>query len=191
MVATLYSIHVCPQCGETRKYFDKQELCYACRWWKKHHNGEKREKPLRIRDGFCAKYPLSYACYRGIKRRCLNKNDPNYKKYGGRGIKICERWLGANGFRNFVADMGEKPDPKLTIDRIDFNGDYCPENCRWATMNQQAVNKRNTTATPGVYYIKSSGRWKATYSANNIKKQKNFKTKEEAVVQRKLWENGL
>ena len=80
-----------------------------------------------------------YSVWRGMRARCLNKNSTNYPDYGGRGIKICERW---NNFLLFLNDVGEKPGPEYSLDRIDVNGNYEPSNCKWATKKEQARNKR-------------------------------------------------
>jgi hypothetical protein len=83
-----------------------------------------------------------YQVWAGMKSRC---SDLNNSKYGGRGIKVCERWI--NSFENFLNDMGFRPSKNHSIERIDVNGDYEPSNCKWATVEEQSWNKRNTRST--------------------------------------------
>ena len=84
-----------------------------------------------------------YKTYGGMKTRCLNPNATGYEYYGGRGITISDRWLGDDGYQNFINDMGRKPSSKHTLDRINVDGNYEPTNCRWATWEEQANNKTN------------------------------------------------
>lgn len=86
----------------------------------------------------------TYNTWRAMRGRCLRPDDTNYRRYGGRGITICDRWR--ESFPNFLADMGERP-AGLTLDRIDTNGNYEPSNCRWANAKTQARNSDNFKLT--------------------------------------------
>lgn len=83
-----------------------------------------------------------YMVYHGMKARCYNQNNRDYKHYGGRGIKICNEWEDYTVFEEWAIANGYKQG--LTIERIDVNGDYCPDNCKWITQQEQTRNKRTT-----------------------------------------------
>ena len=87
-----------------------------------------------------AHHPL-YDTWGTMLARCRNPNNKRYADYGGRGITVCMRWQGEDGFPNFLADMGERPEG-TTLDRINNDGDYEPINCRWATPSEQRLNQR-------------------------------------------------
>lgn len=76
-----------------------------------------------------------------MKQRCLDKNRSNFSYYGGRGIRVCERWM--HSFESFMADMGTRPGDGYSIERLDHNGNYEPGNCKWATLSEQNRNKRS------------------------------------------------
>lgn len=80
-----------------------------------------------------------YYTWRSMKSRCVNPKNASYARYGGRGIRVCDRWM---RFENFYEDMGDAPEG-LTLERSNVNGDYCPENCKWATYTEQARNRSN------------------------------------------------
>ncbi len=85
---------------------------------------------------------LEYFSWSNMKQRCQNKKVDSYKYYGGRGITICNEWL--NSFSAFLSDMGERPSKKHELDRKDSNGNYEPNNCRWATKEENNKNRRST-----------------------------------------------
>lgn len=89
-------------------------------------------------------WTAEYRAWSSMKTRCNPnyKDRPDYPNYAGRGIKVCERWL--TSFQNFLSDMGPRPSPQHSVDRINVDGDYEPSNVRWATTHEQAGNRRNS-----------------------------------------------
>lgn len=123
-----------------------------------------------------------YNTYGGIKKRCYDNNDKDYKRYGEKGIKMCDRWLGAEGFFNFIEDMGDRP-TGYTLDRIDCKLGYSKENCRWADIHTQAINKINSGR--GVNFIKETGKYRSRLTINGQQIEiGSFDKKEDAIQAR-------
>jgi hypothetical protein len=98
-----------------------------------------------IKDGRVVyKARPEYHAWQKMKERCLNPEHRAYKNYGRRGIKVDPRWLGPDGFKNFITDVGYRPGPGWSLDREDNDGDYTRGNCRWATRSMQMTNTRRT-----------------------------------------------
>jgi hypothetical protein len=118
---------------------------------------------LRIKHGL-ADHPL-YFTWKGMCNRCVNPNSKSYKDYGGRGIKICDRW--EKSPQNFLDDMGGKPSGNHTLERLDVNGNYTPENCVWLEKDKQNRNRRmistNTSGCTGVNLNTRVNSWSAIW----------------------------
>jgi hypothetical protein len=107
----------------------------------KERSGDKSSK---FKHGFARRHqktPREYNSWRTMIQRCTNPTATGYENYGGRGIEICERWLGKDGFKNFLIDMGPRP-KNTSLDRIKNNGSYGPNNCKWSTRLEQTQNRR-------------------------------------------------
>lgn len=132
-------------CGNTgiTNRFNLRKSCKECR------RKESRERHLvhGYRKSSFGKPKPELNSWNAMQQRCKSPSSLAFKNYGGRGITVCERWLGPNGFINFLEDMGEKPEPKhlYSLDRIDNNGNYTPDNCHWTTRSEQRINRRQYT----------------------------------------------
>lgn len=177
----------CKQCGTTDTPRFLKGMCYAC-----YQRASRRVKNPSLRTVAPKDHRSSepeYESWRGMIGRC--KYD---KRYIAKGIQVCERWLGPEGYENFIKDMGRKPDYKKsttksgskanwTIDRIDNNGDYCPVNCRWANRVQQSINRSIANEHPGV--AKHDNGWAAHIQKGGKRYFRYFTDLEDAIAWRK------
>lgn len=151
----------------------------------------KREQKGRAHTGLAKENPIEYYTYHAMLSRCTNPSNKNYKNYLGRGIKVCERWQGVNGFKHFLEDLGKRPSKGYSLDRINNDRGYSPDNCRWATWIEQEGNRRTSNENVGVARHSQNGGWLAYISIGGKRKIKCFRTKKEAILQRKKWETLL
>lgn len=127
-------------------------------------------------------HPL-YRTWQGMLNRCRNPNNPAFKYYGGRGIAVCQRWR--DSFEDFVSDVGERPEG-MTLDREDTDGDYDPDNCRWADSNTQAKNRRELTVGDTGYrniYMNNTG-YSVVVTRNGVRMGKTHRELKDAISER-------
>lgn len=115
-----------------------------------------------------------YKTWTMMKSRCNNPKSSSYEDYGGRGIKLCERWN--ESFQNFIDDMGMKPSPHSSIDRIDVNCGYYKENCRWANTKEQQTNKRSNVYIEFKGEVKTLSEWAKIIGINHMSLKKRMKS---------------
>jgi hypothetical protein len=137
-------------CGAEKVIFGgalRQGLTRSCGCYMRERSRE-RMSPLARKGTHHRSRTPEYGVWSGIKGRCLNPRSRSFGDYGARGVYVAARWVegvdGLSGFECFIADMGERPTPTSTIDRIDPTGPYSPANCRWVEKASQNRNKRNT-----------------------------------------------
>ena len=163
---TRFGIYKCGFCGNewrTNTSGIKSSKIKSCGCHKKRRNKE-ANKTHGLR------YTRLYSIWIDIKRRTLSPKRKAYQDYGGRGITICEEWLDVQNFYNWAMSNGYSDE--LSIDRIDNEGNYCPENCRWATQTiqnrNQRIKKNNKSGYKGVYFDKGLGKYRAQIKVSNL-----------------------
>lgn len=155
-----------------RKMFTGKKVkscgCAQSEWLIEYNKRQKETGAHHNTTHGMSKTPL-YRCWVNMKARCYDENEPAYKNYGGRGISVCDRWK--NSFEMFLQDMGI-PERGLTLDRLNPNGNYEPDNCVWADVAQQALNKRvregSSCEYKGVSYSQLEGKYKGSYRRKHL-----------------------
>ena len=130
------------ECG-TEKEIDlnsiKRGKSVSCGCFNKEHAKETHTKHGLAMLSTGIRHP-DYCIWMKMKSRCFNTNDKSYKNYGERGIIVCDRWK--NSFENFITDLGWRPSNDYSLERLNYNGDYCPDNCKWILKSEQTKNSR-------------------------------------------------
>jgi hypothetical protein len=158
-----------------------QWLCHG-HYLKKRRYGDPNLSAKDFRPPKPRSRKSEYVSWYSMKYRCTNTKAQSYMYYGARGIKVCDRWL--ESFDNFFEDMGFKPSPKHSLDRIDPFGNYTPENCRWSNKNVQSLNRSHNTEHPGVYQRKRFWVAAIIVDGKHVYKE-NFTSLEEALKARR------
>lgn len=155
----------CAKCGVEKRlaeFFprgDRRGFRSRCKECSKRSEAH-RERRREIRDSAPER-----AIRDGMIQRCHNPKNPSYSNYGGRGIIVCDDWLGS--YENFVQDMGRRPSPKHTLERIDNDGPYSRENCRWATRAEQNRNTRQNVVLTIGGVSRCRAEWAAKYGVRD------------------------
>lgn len=151
-------------------------------------------KQKSTKHGF--RHTKLYFIFGAIKARCYNKKNTGYKNYGGRGIKVCDEWLnkenGSINFINWAINNGYKEG--LTIDRINTNGDYSPNNCRWASMKEQSNNRRNNHYITINGKTKTLSQWLEIYKISSTQfyfRKRHGMNEVEALTTHRMKKNGI
>ncbi len=161
-IAKICSVEKCERVSEVKKGWCLMHY----KRWKRHGNPNTLTKILEYHD---MTGTVEYVTWKAIKSRCYYKRNKRYADYGGRGITVCERWR--NSFSAFYEDMGKRPSSNHSINRVNNDGNYEPNNCEWATYEQQIlnrrINRRNTSGYRGVNYRKDREKWVSSVRVNN------------------------
>ena len=146
------------------KWYCSRHYYKFLRHWDANFKKMKKEYIKKTPKEKSTKNPL-YSTYQWMKTRIYNPNAKAYKNYWWRGITICDRWLWKDWFTNFYNDMGDRPDWH-TLDRINNDWNYCPENCKWSIWNEQTSNTSRNNKIPWVSYVPSRYRYVALITLN-------------------------
>ena len=175
-----YGLYQCQYCGKEFECLQQNV--------KKGNTKSCGCQSVKFKNPHGLRYHRLYDTWRDMKGRCYNPKSTNYTDYGGRGIKVCDRWL---DIKNFIEDMYPSYQEGLTLDRIDVNGNYEPDNCRWTTKEVQNRNNRqlritNTSGFRGVSWYTPTKKWVASIRVNT--KSKNLGYYSTALEAAKVYE---